>query len=244
MFSSSINPGAGVNMSRAAAEVTGITNDMIHAAGVPSFSSIYPALVQQLEGCVIVAHNAAFDRRLITQSCEGQLPPPIQPWLCTWKDLSSRLLPLASHKLADVCGHYGICINSAHRASGDVEALAKALPCLFADAERRHGIRTWGDLQQFIAQQPSKRHTLGSVPVAGAASGASSSSGSSEILNCSSHFNGDSNDISPNPPTPYDARAPCGAHEWDSATRKWNGNVRGPKRSDGRPDMRRRENFE
>jgi DNA polymerase-3 subunit epsilon len=152
MFSSLINPGSAISMSPKATEVTGITDAMIRAADVPTFANIYPVLKQQLEGCVIVAHNASFDQRLIVQSCEGQLLPPIQPWLCSWRDLSKRLLPsLASHKLVDICGYYGISI-SAHRARGDVEALAKALPRLFADAERLHGIRTWGDLQQFIGQ--------------------------------------------------------------------------------------------
>jgi DNA polymerase III alpha subunit (gram-positive type) len=245
IFSSLVNPGPAVTMSPIATEVTGITNAMIHAAGVPSFSSIYPELMQQLQGCVIVAHNAAFDRRLVMQSCEGQLLPPMQPWLCTWRDLSKRLLPsLASHKLIDVCGHYGISMNSAHRASGDVEALAKVLPRLFKDAELR-GIRTWGELQQFIGQKPSKSLAPSSVIVAGAASGASSSSSSSSY-NKNPQLNGNvgSSDTSRNPPAPYDARAPCGAHEWDSATRKWNGNMHGPKKSDGRPDMRRKENFE
>jgi hypothetical protein len=65
------------------------------------------------------------------------------------------MLSLSSHKLVDVCAHYGISITSAHRASGDVEALAKVMPYLIADAERLHGIRTWGDLQRFL-QKPSK----------------------------------------------------------------------------------------
>ena len=235
IFSSMVNPGQGVNMSSEAATLTGITNDMIHAAGVPSFSDVHPVLMKQLEGCVIVAHNASFDRRLITQSCDGHMLPPIQPWLCSLNDLSKRILPLARHKLVDVCGHYGISINSAHSASGDVEALAKALPHLLADAERVHGVRTWGDLQRFIGQRSKKLKPIAAVPVAGGAAGgggsssSSSSSTSSSSSSSSSSSCGGSANISDmsiaSPPRPYDASAPCGAHEWDTPTRKWNGNM-------------------
>jgi hypothetical protein len=182
--------------------------------------------MKKLEGCVIVAHNAAFDRRMITQSCDGQLLPPIQPWLCTFRHLSQRMLPLSHHKLADVCGYYGININSAHRASGDVEALAKALPRLLSDAERVHGVRTWGDLQAFIQKKPSKQ--LKPVVVQPAAGGGT---GSSSAPICCSSSNGAAVDGNSSraegvaAPKPYDAAAPCGEHPFDSSTKKWNGNM-------------------
>lgn len=236
IFSCLVNPGAAVSMSPAAAQVTGISNHMIHADGVPSFARVYPSLTEQLQACVIVAHNAAFDAKMIMQSCDGQLVPPIQPWLCTLL-LSRRLLPLSQHKLSNICDYYGISINSAHRASGDVEALAKVLPQLLACAGRLHGIRTWGELQSFI-QKPAKKCAPAISGVVNAVSGGNCGGGSNAGASALSRSDMMS------PPKPYDASAPCGAHEWDSRTRKWNGNMHGPRRSDGAPDMRKQENFQ
>jgi hypothetical protein len=250
MFSSMVNPGAGVNMHFKAAQVTGITNAMIHADGVPFFPTVYPLLMKQLEGCVIVAHNASFDERLIMQSCDGQLLPPVQPWLCSWRDLSQRMLSLPSHKLVDVCAHYGISITSAHRASGDVEALAKAMPHLIADAERLHGIRTWGDLQKFL-QKPSKtpspsavgraaggvaidaaapcgQHpwdTVHSSQAAAAALPIVAAAAPSRPAAPAFDINLINNAKDVRLPKPYDAAAPCGQHPWDTRLRKWNGNL-------------------
>ena len=134
---------------------------MIHAQDLPTFSDIHPALMRELQGCVVVAHNARFDSKMITQSCDGVLAPPMQPWLCSL-GLSQRLLNLQScvaacsfprqtcvavvknaqvfnvslfdrcdrYTLAQVCNHYGIVLDCAHRAGGDVKALAKVGCCV------------------------------------------------------------------------------------------------------------------
>ena len=234
IFSSMVNPGPAVNMHSAAAKVTGISNDMIHADGVPSFSRVYPMLMEQLEGCVIVAHNAAFDEKMIMQSCDGHLVPPIQPWLCSLR-LSQRLLPLPGHKLSDLCDYFGISLNCAHRASGDVEALAKVLPRLLELCERLHGIRTWGELQRFIQRPAVSGARPSSSRPASAQSAHPPFPPPDDASPCAHACGGGSNHAAAaapacvppimNPPTPYDASAPCGEHEWDSRTRKWNGNL-------------------
>jgi hypothetical protein len=249
-----INPGPEVNMPPEATQINGITDAMIHAADVPFFNTVHQKLTQLLEGSVIVAHTSHFDERLIRQSC-GELPPPAQPWLCSCK-LSRRLLPeLVSHKLADVCGHYGITINSAHRAGGDVAALASVLPHLLRDAKSR-GIQTWEQLQQFMQNRRTAPIDGGgaaaAAPIAGGGAaaisrpgGSSSSvrgSGNSDSQN-NNNGSGGSRNSPLNPPAPFDASAPRGTHPWDSAARKWNGNMDGPWTKDGRPHMGRRENF-
>ena len=256
-FDSLINPGPEVNMKPKATQINGITDAMIHAADVPFFNTVHQKLTQLLEGSVIVAHTSHFDERLIRQSC-GELPPPAQPWLCSCQ-LSRRLLPeLVSHKLADVCGHYGITINSAHRAGGDVAALASVLPHLLRDAKSR-GIETWEQLQQFMQNRRAAQRALtpiagggAAAPIAGGGAaaisrpgGSSSSvrgSGNSDSQN-NNNGSGGSRNSPLSPPPPFDASAPRGTHPWDSAARKWNGNMNGPWTMDGRPDMRRSANF-
>jgi DNA polymerase III epsilon subunit-like protein len=226
-----------------ATQINGITDAMIHAADVPFFNTVHQKLTQLLEGSVIVAHTSHFDERLIRQSC-GELPPPAQPWLCSCK-LSRRLLPeLVSHKLADVCGHYGITINSAHRAGGDVAALASVLPHLLRDAKSR-GIQTWEQLQQFMQNRRTAPIAGGGAAAISRPGGSSSSvrgSGNSDSQN-NNNGSGGSRNSPLNPPAPFDASAPRGTHPWDSAARKRNGSMNGPWTKDGRPDMRRRENF-
>lgn len=99
----------------------GITwNDV---AQKPHFGELWPDLSEMLQGVEFVAaHNASFDRGVLTACCTGHGVTPLDlPYLCTMK-LSRRHWNVRPTKLSDVCRHFSIPLN--HH-----EALSDALAC-------------------------------------------------------------------------------------------------------------------
>lgn len=109
---------------------TGITQDQIDRA--PDPDRVLPALADMLRGRVMVAHNAAFDRRVLRQAY-GRigLEWPDPPVLCT-AALARALLPLQrERKLARLAEALGIEVDVTHRALADAETCGRILCALF-----------------------------------------------------------------------------------------------------------------
>jgi DNA polymerase-3 subunit epsilon len=101
--------------------LTGITDAMVR--GAPTFSAIAGALMERLEGCVFVAHNARFDYGFLKHAFARASRSFTAPVLCTVK-LSRRLFPDApSHGLDAVIARHGLAAGERHRALGDARAL-------------------------------------------------------------------------------------------------------------------------
>jgi len=109
---------------------TGITQAMVD--GAPSLESVLPAVAERLTGRVMVAHNAAFDRRVLRQAFERvglQWPDP--PVICT-AALARSMLPLQrERRLTVLADALGIEVHQAHRALADAETCARVLCALF-----------------------------------------------------------------------------------------------------------------
>ena len=75
----------------------------------PSFIEVFPHLALALRGAAFcVAHNAPFDRSVLSACCARAGLPDVQlPWLCTAK-LAKRVLDLPRGRLPDVCRALGI----------------------------------------------------------------------------------------------------------------------------------------
>ena len=102
-------------------QLTGINNAMVDDQ--PFFEELAPALLELLEGAVLVAHNVRFDYSFLKaafERCGFQYRPKM---VCTVR-LSRRLYPeLKRHSLAALCQHIGHENPQAHRAMADVEAM-------------------------------------------------------------------------------------------------------------------------
>ncbi len=101
-------------------------------ARAPRAEHVLTELAQRAQGCVLVAHNAAFDMAFLRRAYErAGLPFDRSPLLCTL-ELSRRLDPdrALSHRLGDVCARYGVPIARAHDALADAEATAALVPHL------------------------------------------------------------------------------------------------------------------
>lgn len=101
--------------------LTGIDNKMVKDA--PTIKEILPAFVKFLGKDVFVAHNVTFDYGFLSYNLDRFHGYKLEnDKLCTRK-LANRLLPdIGSKRLGNICEHFSITNNEAHRAMGDVEA--------------------------------------------------------------------------------------------------------------------------
>ncbi|MFZ1992916.1 MAG: 3'-5' exonuclease, partial [Solirubrobacteraceae bacterium] len=110
--------------------LTGITQAMVD--GAPSLEDVLPPLNERLEGRVLVAHNAPFDRRVLRQAF-GRigLEWPDPPVLCT-AAMARSMLPLQRRRgLGVLAEALGIEVQAVHRALADAETCARVLCALF-----------------------------------------------------------------------------------------------------------------
>jgi DNA polymerase-3 subunit epsilon len=114
---------------RAAQRFTGIDQRMIDAAPAPE--EVLPRIASQLQGKVMVAHNAAFDRRVLRQAfSRSGLEWPDPPVICT-AALARTMLPLQrERRLSALADALGIEVLKAHRALADAETCAHVLCAL------------------------------------------------------------------------------------------------------------------
>jgi DNA polymerase-3 subunit epsilon len=109
---------------------TGISQRMVD--GAPPAEPVMGELASRLEGRVFVAHNAAFDRRVLRQAfARADLEWPNPPTLCT-ASLARALLPLQRvRRLSALADALGIEVEMSHRALPDAETCARVLCALF-----------------------------------------------------------------------------------------------------------------
>lgn len=105
--------------------INGISEeDVAHS---PTFGELWPQISDELEGELIVAHNAAFDISVLRKTLEHyNIPLPNSDILCTYR-LSQKLFPdLGCYSLDYVCDSFGIKFWH-HHAKSDAEACANIL---------------------------------------------------------------------------------------------------------------------
>jgi DNA polymerase III subunit epsilon len=117
-------------LSAGAERLTGISQAMLDAADPPE--RVLPSLARRLEGRVLVAHGAAFDRRVLRQAFERDgLSWPDPPVLCTIA-LARRFAPLVrQRRLAALAKELDIEVAETHRALPDAETCARVFCALF-----------------------------------------------------------------------------------------------------------------
>ncbi len=119
-----------MSLRRGIQRFTGITQEMVDSA--PPLEEVMSLLRERLDGRVMVAHNAPFDRRVLRQGFERiGLEWPRPPVICT-AALARALLPLQQgRRLGTLADALGIDVELAHRALADAETCARVLCALF-----------------------------------------------------------------------------------------------------------------
>jgi len=102
--------------------ITGINNDMVREA--PKFYEVAKKIVEMTEDTIFVAHNVRFDYGFIKHEFENLGYTFSKKQLCTVR-LTKNVFPgLKSYSLGSLIRHFGIAVNSRHRALEDARATA------------------------------------------------------------------------------------------------------------------------
>jgi DNA polymerase-3 subunit epsilon len=104
-------------------QLTGITDAMV--AGAPRFAEVAPGLREFLGDSVFVAHRARFDHGFLKAEFERCGIAFGGPVLCTVVESRRHFPGLPSHGLATLSKHFGISLDSHHRALCDARATAE-----------------------------------------------------------------------------------------------------------------------
>lgn len=109
-------------------KLTGINNNMLKNA--PKFYEVAKRIIEITEDCIIIAHNASFDYRILRTEFDRLGFDFKRNTLCTVA-LSKKLIPEApSHSLGKLCKFIGIPMSDRHRANGDALATVQLFKLL------------------------------------------------------------------------------------------------------------------
>ena len=115
--------------------LTGITDKMLKNS--PKFFEIAKRIIEITDSCVIVAHNAEFDYRILRTEFKRLGYDYKRKSICTVQ-LSKELIPnLESYKLGKLVRSLGIPINDRHRAQGDALATVKLFELLLQKDKKK-----------------------------------------------------------------------------------------------------------
>jgi len=99
-------------------------------ADAPLWSAVWPEVSSLIDNKLLIAYNAAFDRRALTATCSryGQVSPE-RGWRCAMQLVKQATGTKKSITLEEACAHYGL-EGGNHRAGRDVEATYQLLKAL------------------------------------------------------------------------------------------------------------------
>ena len=111
-------------------KLTGINNAMLRSA--PKFYEVAKRIIEITQDCIIVAHNASFDYRILRTEFRRLGYDFNSNTICT-VELSKKLIPdQPSYSLGKLVRSLGIPIADRHRATGDAMATVKLFKMLLA----------------------------------------------------------------------------------------------------------------
>lgn len=133
-FSSLVNPERSIQPF--VVNLTGINSDMLKNA--PKFYEVAKRIIEITEGCILVAHNAKFDNRILTTEFDRLGYAFEKETLCT-VELAKNLIPdLPSYSLGKLVRTLGIPLSDRHRAQGDAKATVSLFKLLLnKDTDKR-----------------------------------------------------------------------------------------------------------
>jgi DNA polymerase III subunit epsilon len=142
-FDQMVNPEREIPIS--ATKIHGIGNAMVESK--PTIETVLPAFYQYTQGTIIVAHNAAFDMRML-QTYENQTGLRFEnPVLDTL--LLSAIVHAAQEDqtLSSIARRLGVSVIDRHTAMGDARMTAKIFIRMIPLLEKK-GIRTLGEARE------------------------------------------------------------------------------------------------
>ena len=143
-------------------KLTGINNAMLRSA--PKFYEVAKRIIEITEGCIIVAHNAAFDYRILSTEFRRLGYTFKKPTLCT-VELAKKLIPeQPSYSLGKLVRSLGIPIADRHRASGDAMATVKLFKLLLSKDSGKEIVKSYIKTEVKAGMSPKLLDIVESVP--------------------------------------------------------------------------------
>ncbi|NHN27815.1 GIY-YIG nuclease family protein [Flavobacterium jejuense] len=143
-------------------KLTGINNAMLRSA--PKFYEVAKRIIEITEGCIIVAHNASFDYRILSTEFRRLGYTFKKPTLCT-VELSKKLIPeQPSYSLGKLVRSLGIPIADRHRASGDAMATVKLFKLLLSKDSGKEIVKSYIKTEIKAGMSPKLLDIVESVP--------------------------------------------------------------------------------
>lgn len=119
--------------------LTGINNEMLRNA--PKFYEVAKRIIEITTDCILVAHNAQFDNRILTTEFDRLGYNFEKDTLCT-VELAKKLIPdQPSYSLGKLTRSLGIPISDRHRAQGDALATVSLFKLLLAKDSQKEIIK-------------------------------------------------------------------------------------------------------
>lgn len=112
------------------AKLTGINNKMLRNA--PKFYEVAKRIIEITTDCILVAHNTAFDYRILSTEFDRLGYDFNRNTLCTVELSQKLILNQPSYSLGKLSRSLGIPISDRHRASGDALATVQLFKLLLA----------------------------------------------------------------------------------------------------------------
>ena len=106
--------------------------DRVEFASAPDWPVVWPEIASLIDGKLLIAYNAAFDRRALSATrSRYHHEAPERGWRCAMQLVKQTIGVRKSLTLAAACAYYGL-EGGNHRAARDVEATCQLLKALMA----------------------------------------------------------------------------------------------------------------
>ena len=120
----------------------------------PKFYEVAKRIIEITEGCIVVAHNAQFDNRILKTEFKRLGFEYKRETLCT-VELSKNLIPdQTSYSLGKLTRSLGIPVSDRHRAAGDAQATVTLFKLLLAKDLDKNIIKESIKLEQITKLEP------------------------------------------------------------------------------------------
>ncbi|WP_242205527.1 exonuclease domain-containing protein [Aestuariivivens insulae] len=144
--------------------LTGINSNMLRNA--PKFYEIAKRIVEITTDCILVAHNAQFDYRILCTEFRRLGFEYERRTLCT-VELAKQLIPeQPSYSLGKLVRSLGIPVSDRHRAAGDAQATVKLFKMLMAKDSTKTIIQNAVRLDPKYQLEPKHLDIIESLPTA------------------------------------------------------------------------------
>lgn len=142
--------------------LTGINSNMLRNA--PKFYEVAKRIVEITEDCIVVAHNAQFDNRILKTEFSRLGFGFNRETLCT-VELAKKLIPgHDSYSLGKLTRALGIPVSDRHRAEGDAIATLKLFKILLNKDLDKAIIQESVRLEPKYQLQPNHKDIIGALP--------------------------------------------------------------------------------